>query len=144
LITRACEAALGKRKDFKIYGKDYPTPDGSCIRDYIHVIDLAKAHLTALKHLWPKKAYFEAYNAGTGKGYSVLEVVEMVKKVSGVPFNSPFGPRREGDPPRLIARAVKIKKELGWQPACSDLKTIVKSAWRWHRRHPAGYQDNHE
>jgi UDP-glucose 4-epimerase len=140
LITRACEAALGKRKDFKIYGKDYDTPDGTGIRDYIHVLDLAEAHVAALNFLAKTKGKFHAYNVGTGKGHSVLEVVKMVKRISGVNFESPVGPRREGDPARLVAQAEKIKKDFSWQPQYSDLETIVKSAWKWHQRHPDGYR----
>jgi len=139
LITRACEAALGKRKDFKIFGNDYDTPDGTGIRDYIHVLDLAEAHLVGLNFLQQAKPGFRVYNVGAGKGYSALEVVKMIKKVSGVDFSSPVGSRREGDPVRLIAKASKIKKELGWQSKYSDLKTIIKSAWQWHKLHPSGY-----
>ncbi len=139
LITRACEAALGKRKDFQINGDDYPTPDGTCIRDYIHVLDLAQAHLAALEFLNKKGKGYHYYNVGTGEGYSVLEVVKMVKKISGIDFNSPIGPRREGDPAKLVAKAEKIKKELGWKPKYSDLKTIVESAWKWHKTHPNGF-----
>jgi len=140
LITRACEAALGKRKDFKINGNDYKTPDGTCIRDYIHVLDLAEAHVAALKLLEKKKSGFYTYNIGTGKGYSVLEVVKMVKKISKVSFKAPVGPRREGDPAQLVASSEKIKKELGFKPKYSDLKTIVESAWKWHKSHPKGYE----
>jgi UDP-glucose 4-epimerase len=139
LITRACETALGKRSDFQINGRDFETPDGTCLRDYIHVLDLASAHVAALGSFKNQKAGFKAFNVGTGKGYSVLDVVKMVKKVSGVDFPSPFGPRRAGDPARLIAKAEKIKKELNWQPKYSDLETIVKSAWQWHKTHPQGY-----
>lgn len=140
LITRACEAALGKRKDFKIYGQDYETPDGTCIRDYIHVLDLAEAHLLALKFLEKGNQGFKAFNVGTGKGHSVLEVVEMVKKVSGISFASPIGKRRPGDPARLVASPKKIMEELGFQPKHSDLKTIVESAWKWHNRNPEGFK----
>ena len=140
LIPLAIQAALGQRKEFKINGGDYPTPDGSCIRDYIHVIDLAQAHVVALESLLGEKSGFRAYNVGTGEGYSVIEVVKMVKKISGVDFNAPIGPRRPGDPARLVAKADKIKKELIWQPKYSDLKTIVESAWFWHKSHPRGYE----
>ncbi|MBM3205496.1 UDP-glucose 4-epimerase GalE [Candidatus Shapirobacteria bacterium] len=139
LIPLAIQTALGQRKEFTIFGNDYPTPDGSCIRDYIHVLDLAQAHVAALESLLGKKSGFRAYNVGTGEGYSVLEVVQMVKKVSGIDFASPIGPRRPGDPARLIAKADKIKKELNWQPKYSDLKTIVESAWKWHQSHPKGF-----
>jgi len=140
LVTRACEAALGKRKDFQIYGNDYDTPDGTCIRDYIHVIDLAEAHLFALEFLNKGNRGYHYYNVGTGRGYSVLEVVKMVKKISGVDFNSPFAPRREGDPAKLIAKVEKVKKELSWQPKYSDLETIIRSAWKWHKSHPFGFK----
>jgi UDP-glucose 4-epimerase len=140
LITRACEAALGKRSDFTIYGKDYPTADGTCLRDYIHVLDLASAHLAALKYLEKNQSGFNAFNVGSGKGYSVMEVVEMVKKVSHIDFPVPVSPRRPGDPARLIAKADKIKQEFNWKPSYSDLKTIIESAWKWHKSHPDGYQ----
>jgi len=142
IIPLAIQAALGQREEFRIYGKNYPTPDGSCIRDYIHVIDLAQAHIVALKSLFAKKAGFRAYNVGTGKGYSNIEIVEMIKKVSGIDFPSPFGPKREGDPARLIAKVDKIKKELGWQAKYSDLKTIIESAWKWHQSHPQDYKSS--
>jgi len=138
LITRACEAALGKRK-FEIFGNDYPTPDGTAIRDYIHVLDLAEAHVAALKFMEKKKVGFQAFNVGTGKGYSVMEVVNMVKKVSGIDFASPIGPRRPGDAPETVAKVDKIKKELGWKPKYSDLETIIKTAWKWHKNHPNGF-----
>jgi len=139
LITRACEAFLGRRDDFAIFGDDYPTPDGTCIRDYIHVLDLAQAHVAALKHMTDKTGY-RYYNIGTGKGYSVNEVVKVVKKISGVNLKIPVAPRRPGDPARLIAKAEKIKKELNWRAKHSDLKTIVKSAWLWHKNHPNGFK----
>ncbi len=139
LIPLAIQTALGKRKEFKIFGNDYKTPDGTCIRDYIHVLDLAEAHIAALKSFDQGKKGFNAYNVGTGKGLSVLEVVKMVKEVSKVDFDSPFGERREGDPNQLVAKADKIKKELNWQPKYSDLKTIIESAWKWHKSHPNGH-----
>jgi len=139
LIIRACEAALGKRKNFKIFGNDYDTPDGTCIRDYIHVLDLASAHIVALKALNEGKKGFSLYNVGTGNGYSVLEIVNMVKKISGVAIEAPIVPRREGDAPVSIAKTDKIKSELGWEPKYSDLETIIKTAWNWHKNHPNGY-----
>jgi len=139
LIPLAIQAALGKRKEFSIFGNDYPTPDGSCIRDYIHVIDLAQAHTVALESLLGEKSGFRAYNVGTGKGYSVIEAVEMVKKISKIDFNSPIKARRPGDPARLIAKTSKIEKELVWQPKYSDLKIIIESAWLWYKNHPDGY-----
>lgn len=139
LIPLAIQAALGRRKKFKIFGNNYPTPDGTCIRDYIHVLDLAEAHVAALGFLKKGQPGFVAYNVGTSKGYSVLEVIQMVKRVSGIDFETPIGSRRKGDPTRLVAKAEKIRKELGWQPRYSDLKTIVESAWKWHKSHPNGF-----
>lgn len=140
LITRACEAALGKRK-FEIFGNDYPTPDGTAIRDYIHVLDLAEAHVAALKLMEKNKTGFRVFNVGTGRGYSVMEVVKAVKEVSGIDFASPIGPRRPGDAPETVAKVDKIKKVLGWEPKYSDLETIIKTAWNWHKTHPNGYQN---
>jgi len=136
LIPAAMQAALGQRKDFTLFGNDYPTEDGTCIRDYIHVLDLAQAHILALND---SREGFKAYNVGTNHGFSVLEIIKMIKKISGVDFPTPFSPRRAGDPARLIAEAEKIKKELNWQPKYSDLETIIKSAWLWHKNHPQGY-----
>jgi len=138
LIPAAMLAALGQKKDFTLFGKDYPTKDKTCIRDYIHVLDLAEAHILALKSSKPGFSY---YNVGTNCGFSVLEIIQMIKKVSNINFPTPFGPRRAGDPARLIAKADKIKKELGWKPKYSDLGTIIKSAWEWHKKHPRGYED---
>lgn len=138
-IPLAIQTALGQRKEFSIFGNDYPTSDGSCIRDYIHVIDLAEAHVVALESLFGEKAGFRVYNVGTGKGCSVIEIVEMVKKISKIDFNSPIRPRRPGDPAKLIAKTNKIERELVWQPKYSDLKTIIESSWLWHKKHPKGY-----
>lgn len=140
LITRACEAALGQRDDFGIFGDDYNTPDGTGIRDYIHVLDLADAHLKALEHLKDKQTFFEPFNVGTGRGYSVKEVVEMVKKVSGNDFHVPITDRRPGDPDKLVADSSKIKNKLGWKPDHSDLETIISSAYKWHKLNPNGYK----
>jgi len=139
LIIRACEAALGKRKDFQIFGDDYSTPDGTALRDYIHVLDLASAHILAFEYMDKNKG-FNYFNVGTGKGYSVKEVVEMVKKISGIDFSAPIAPRRPGDASELVADSSKIRKTLGWEPKYSDLETIVKTAWNWHKSHPNGYQ----
>jgi UDP-glucose 4-epimerase len=136
LIPAAMQAALGQRKDFTLFGNDYPTEDGTCIRDYIHVLDLAQAHILALNN---SQEGFKYYNVGTNHGFSVLEIIQMIKKISGVDFATPFSPRRAGDPARLIAKAEKIKKELGWEPKHSDLKTIVETAWKWHKSHPRGF-----
>lgn len=138
LITRACLAAL-KKVNFAIFGNNYPTKDGTCIRDYIHVLDLAEAHLAALNYLQKKPPGFYAFNVGAGRGYSVLEVVKMVKRVSGIDFPSPIVEPRRGDPAILVADSSKIQKETGWKPKHSDLPTIVESAWKWHSTHPYGY-----
>lgn len=141
LITRACLAAAGRISEFQIFGDDYPTPDGTCIRDYIHVLDLADAHVKALNFLQKSPPDFYYFNVGTGKGFSVKEVIQMVKKISGVNFSSSIGPRRPGDPAYLVAKAEKIKKILGWKPKHSDLKTIVETAWKWHCKHPNGFRE---
>ncbi|MCL4382519.1 MAG: UDP-glucose 4-epimerase GalE [Patescibacteria group bacterium] len=137
LIPLAVKAALENR-EFTIYGNDYETKDGTCIRDYIHVIDLCEAHLLALDSLM-KNSSSHIYNVGPGIGFSNIEVVNIVKKVSGVDFPLKFGSRRPGDAKELIADAAKIKKELGWEPKYSDLQTIVETAWKWHSTHPKGY-----
>jgi UDP-glucose 4-epimerase len=123
-----------------IFGTDYPTPDGTCIRDYIHVSDLARAHLLALEALVRGSSIPLVYNLGNGQGFSVREVVEVARKVTGHPVPVIESPRRAGDPAVLIAGSEKIRCELGWQPNFPDLKTIVESAWQWHRTHPDGYQ----
>lgn len=137
LIPMVIKTALGQRKKFFIFGDDYPTKDGTCIRDYVHVEDLATAHLLALKKLSEKGFGWEIYNVGIGKGYSVKEVVEMVKKVSGVDFPVEITKRRPGDWAEAYADASKIQKELGWQPKYG-LKEIIKSAHQWHKKHPQG------
>lgn len=138
IIPLAIKAALTKG-EFILYGEDYPTPDRTCIRDYIHVLDLAEAHILALGKL-KKEEKSGIYNLGGEKGYSNKEVLAMVKTVTGVDFKVRVGPKREGDPARIFADSTKIKKELGWQPKCSDLKTIVETAWNWHKTHPEGYK----
>ena len=137
LIPLAIRAALENRT-FTIFGNDYQTRDGTCIRDYIHVVDLCESHLLALKVL--EVGMSEIFNVGAGKGYSNQEVVTMVKKVTGINFKVEFGPRRAGDAQELVASPDKIKKELLWEPKYSDLKTIVKTAWLWHKNHPKGFQ----
>jgi UDP-glucose 4-epimerase len=130
---------MGKSDAIKIYGTDYPTPDGSCIRDYIHIEDLCRAHLLALNKLEQSREL--VYNLGNGKGYSVKEVIETVKKVSGKDFKVVESERRQGDPPILTSDASKAKKELGWRPEFPDLEKTVATAWQWHSEHPAGYTD---
>jgi UDP-glucose 4-epimerase len=122
----------------EIFGDDYPTPDGTCVRDYIHVVDLARAHILALQALSKGSAI---YNLGCGgAGYSVRDVIETVRDVTGKGIPVQIGPRRAGDPPTLIASSDKIKRELGWQPMYQDLRVIVESAWRWVQSHPEGYE----
>ena len=136
LIPCVLQVPLGKREHAQIFGTDYPTPDGSCIRDYIHVTDLAQAHALALEIT--KSDFF---NLGIGGGVSVLEVIDACKKVTGKDIPVVKQPRRPGDPPRLIASAGKAQEVLGWRPQFDRIEDIVSSAWNWHVRHPAGYGD---
>ena len=136
LIPCVLQVPLGKRPHAAVFGTDYPTPDGSCIRDYIHVSDLAQAHALALEV--PKSDFF---NLGIGGGVSVLEVIEACRKVTGKEIPIVKQPRRPGDPPRLIASAKKAQEVLGWRPQHQQIDDIVSSAWRWHVRHPDGYND---
>ncbi|HZS08831.1 MAG TPA: UDP-glucose 4-epimerase GalE [Blastocatellia bacterium] len=142
LIPRILKVALGEIEHVNIFGTDYPTPDGTCIRDYIHVVDLASAHLLALDALESHDRLI--YNLGNGQGFSVREVVEVARKVTGHPIPVIESPRRLGDPAILIASSAKIQRELNWRPKFPDLETIVASAWEWHRRHPGGYADRGE
>jgi UDP-glucose 4-epimerase len=139
LIPNVLKVALGQKPHCEIFGTDYPTPDGTCIRDYIHIVDLAQAHILALA---PGKQGF--YNLGNGAGYSVREVIRACEEVTGHPIPALERPRRPGDSPRLVACADKARRELGWQPAFADLKAIVGSAWNWHRRHADGYGERPE
>jgi UDP-glucose 4-epimerase len=137
LIPIVLQSAAGKRKHVTIYGDDYPTRDGTCVRDYIHVVDLARAHILALGILDERSAI---YNLGCGgEGYSVREVIETAKEITGREIPTEIGPRRAGDPAVLIAASDKIKRELGWQPSLQDLKLIIESAWNWMQAHPNGY-----
>lgn len=138
LIPRILNVALGRLEHVSIFGTDYPTPDGTCVRDYIHVSDLAAAHLLALGAL--EKSSPLIYNLGNGQGFSVREVVEVARRVTGHAIPVVESPRRPGDPAVLIASSEKIRRELGWQPKLPDLETIVASAWQWHRSHPDGYR----
>ncbi len=133
LIKVACETALGKRSGMEVFGTDYPTHDGTCVRDYIHVKDLARAHMSALQHL-RKGGPSNIYNCGYSKGFSVHEVIAAVKRVSGVDFNVKLSPRRPGDPAAIVAASNKIRTELGWVPKHDDLDTIVAQALAWERR----------
>jgi UDP-glucose 4-epimerase len=133
LIPILLEVAAGKRDHAQINGQDYPTPDGTCIRDYIHVEDLAEAHLLGLKHLLNgRKSRF--FNLGSGSGYSNKEVLETVKKVTGSDFRVEYGPRREGDAPSLVASSGLIKKELGWEAKYKNLEEIIRTAWEWYKK----------
>jgi UDP-glucose 4-epimerase len=139
LIPLIIQAAMGKRKKIEIYGTDYDTPDGTCIRDYIHIDDLCRAHLLALDKLDHSREL--VYNLGNGKGYSVRQVVDAVKKVSGKKFKVVEADRRPGDPPILTSDATKAKNELGWEPQLAGLEEMVSTAWQWHNQHPDGYPD---
>jgi len=136
LIPNVLKVALGQKPNVEIYGTDYETPDGTCIRDYIHIVDLARAHILALG-----SADSAFYNLGTGGGASVREVIAACSKVTGRNIATIEKPRRPGDPPRLIASSEKIKKELGWRPQFQSLEVIIESAWKWHEKFPHGYQD---
>jgi len=137
LIPRVLSVPLGKQEAIQIFGNDYPTPDGTCIRDYIHIADLVSAHLLALEALEKRDKLI--YNLGNGNGYSNLQVVETARKVTGHPIPVIASPRRNGDAPRLVASSGKIRSELGWKPEHPDLTDIISSAWEWHCSHPEGY-----
>ncbi|MBU3664813.1 MAG: UDP-glucose 4-epimerase GalE [Chthoniobacterales bacterium] len=136
LIPNILKVALGQKDAVEIYGTDYETPDGTCIRDYIHILDLADAHIRALD-----RAQSGFYNLGTGGGTSVKEVIDCCRRVTGREIKAVEKPRRPGDPPRLIASSDKIRSELGWQPKFQDIEAIVRSAWAWHVKNPGGYGD---
>lgn len=138
IIPLVLEAAIGKRQYVSIFGGDYPTPDGTAIRDYIHVSDISSAHLAAVRYL-KDGGKPEFINLGNGQGYSVLEVVEAARKVTGKPIEANIEPRREGDPSRLIADASKARDVLGWELKFRDLESIIESAWQWHQANPDGY-----
>jgi UDP-glucose-4-epimerase GalE len=137
LIPLVLQVALGQRPHIEVFGTDYPTPDGTCIRDYVHVDDLAEAHRLALERLTPENGLI--YNLGIGRGYSVREVIRCAEEVTGKPIAVKEAPRRAGDPTELVADAAKARRELGWTPQYNELRGIVETAWRWHRTHPKGY-----
>ncbi|HZT80563.1 MAG TPA: UDP-glucose 4-epimerase GalE [Gemmataceae bacterium] len=139
LIPLAIQAAMGQRPHVEVFGTDYPTPDGTCVRDYVHVDDLAEAHLLALEKLEAGKGL--CLNLGTGRGHSVREVIRTVEEVAGKQVPVKEGPRRPGDPPALVAAADRARRELGWQPRYAELRPIIETAWNWHRTHPRGYND---
>jgi UDP-glucose 4-epimerase len=138
LIPLTLQVALGQREKISIYGDGYPTRDGTCVRDYIHVVDLAQAHILALRALDEGS---RTYNLGNGQGFTVKEVIETCRAVTGHPIPAEIGARRPGDPATLIASSEKIRRELGWEPKHPDLRTIVEHAWAWHSTHPNGYGD---
>lgn len=140
LIPLVLEVALGKKESVGIFGNDYDTPDGTCIRDYIHVTDLAKAHVLALKYL-RDGGRSAVYNLGNGQGFSVSEVINIAREVTGIPIKAVIAERRPGDPAVLVASSEKIKRELHWKPQYNDLHTIMETAWNWHKAHPDGYGD---
>jgi len=137
LIPLVIGAALGKRKNIAVFGTDYPTPDGTCVRDYVHVTDLATAHVMAMEALDERPVML--YNLSTGRGQSVREVIRVVKEVSGRDFEVVEAPRRPGDPPVLVGSPEKIKRELGWEPRYADIRRVVETAWQWHSKHPDGF-----
>ncbi len=139
LIPIVLQVALGQRKEITVFGEDYPTPDGTCIRDYVHVDDLAAAHLLALDRLAPGVAL--KMNLGTGRGTSVREVIDACRKVTGHAIPTVVGQRRPGDPPELVADSSLAQRELGWRPKYVEIEPIVQTAWRWHQAHPRGYGD---
>ncbi|MEJ2288604.1 MAG: UDP-glucose 4-epimerase GalE [Deinococcales bacterium] len=138
LIPIVLQVAAGTRERIDVFGDDYPTPDGTAVRDYIHVLDLAEAHVLAVEALTPGET--RAYNLGNGKGFSVREVIEVCRRVTGRPIEERVAPRRAGDPPLLVADSQRIRRELGWQPEHPDLEAIVASAWAWAQAHPGGYE----
>ncbi len=139
LIPRLMEWLLGQRDDFKVFGDDYPTPDGTAIRDYIHVDDLATAHIAALNYLW-NGGESMAFNLGTGQGSSVLEIINMVREVTGREFEVEIGPRRPGDAVRIWADNTRARQVLGWEPKYG-LREIIETDWQWHSAHPRGFED---
>ena len=139
IIPRVLGVPLGKLDSINVNGTDYPTPDGTCIRDYIHIADLVSAHLLALEALASRERL--VYNVGSGSGYSVQEVIETARSVTGHAIPAVESPRRAGDPARLVASSEKIRRELGWSPVHEDLRDILAGAWEWHKSHPNGYED---
>jgi len=139
LIPIVLQVALGKREHVTIFGDNYETPDGTCIRDYIHVTDLAQAHILALKQL-RSTGESSIYNLGNGQGFSVKEVIKAASEVTGIKIKTVIGDRRPGDPAVLVASSDKIKKNLNWDPVYNDLMTIIETAWNWHKKHPDGFK----
>jgi UDP-glucose 4-epimerase len=138
IIPIVLQVVLGQREQVQVFGDDYPTEDGTCIRDYVHTEDLAQAHLAAIKNTNEETS--EVFNIGTGVGNSVLEIISACEKVTGTEIKKSFTKRRPGDPAALVADPSKLKAGLGWEPRYTDILEIVETAWRWHRSHPNGYQ----
>ena len=137
LIPIVLQVALGQREKIMIFGDDYPTPDGTCIRDYVHIVDLAAAHLAALERLEPGRGI--KCNLGTGRGYSVKEVIESCRRITGHAIPAQVAPRRPGDPPELVADSRLARQTLGWTPRFATIESIIETAWRWHKSHPRGF-----
>ena len=140
LIPLILKTALGQREQISVFGEDYQTSDGTCVRDYIHVMDIAAAHILGMERLF-KGGESDVFNLGNGNGFSVKEVIEQAKAITGKAFRVEMADRRPGDPAVLIASSQKAQNQLGWVPKYSDLDTIIKTAWEWHRSHPQGYED---
>lgn len=140
MIPIILQAALGQRDSITIFGDDYNTEDGTCVRDYIHVTDLADAHILALDKM-RADGKSNIYNLGNGNGFSVKEVVDITRKVTGVDIKAELGERRPGDPAILVASSEKAKKELNWKPKYNDLGTIIETAWKWHKENPNGFSE---
>lgn len=137
IIPLVLETALGKRDIIKVFGTDYPTPDGTCIRDYIHIDDLASAHRLAIEATTPETA--EVFNIGTGQGQSVMEIITACERVTGMEIQKEIAERRPGDPPKLVADPTKLKTQLGWEPQYTSIEDTIATAWAWHQEHPEGY-----
>ena len=140
LIPRVLDAAAGNLPYVDVFGTDYPTPDGTCVRDYIHVLDIADSHVRALLEL--DRVSGEAFNVGNSRGFSILEVIDAAERVTGREIPRKLGPRRPGDPAVLVASKEKLKRMLGWEAAHSSLEEIIQSAWAWKQKHPRGYEDD--
>ncbi len=140
LIPLILQVPLGKRDHITVFGEDYPTPDGTCLRDYIHVLDLADAHVLAIDYL-RRGGESNIFNLGNGQGFSVKEMIEAAREATGLDIKVEIGERRAGDPAQLIASSEKARKVLGWQPKFTDVKAVIGTAWKWHQQHPERYQD---
>lgn len=140
LIPRVLDAAAGELPYVDVFGTDYPTPDGTCVRDYVHVLDIADAHVRALEEI--ERVSGEAFNVGNSRGFSILEVIEAAERITGRKIPRKLGPRRPGDPAVLVASSEKLKRTLGWEASHSSLEEIIQSAWDWKQKHPHGYADD--